>query len=122
MTLELISVLVKVKLCCGSKQLQNANDLQKPKLVSPLHHVTMTVGCDSAQCCLYLRSYLKQPLSGTSQIKVEEGKESMGAGPTLDVTHAASHLILAKTMINPEINRVGCMIPLYGRTVNIGEE
>lgn len=122
MTLELISVLVKVKLCCGSKQLQNANGLQEPKLISPLHHVTMTIGCDLAQCCLYLRSHLKQSLSGTSQIKVEEGKESMGAGLTLDVTHAASLLILAKTMINPEISRVGCMIPLYGGTVNIGEE
>lgn len=121
MTLELMSVLVKVKLCCGSK-LQNANGLQEPKLISPLYHVTMTIGCDSAQCCLYLRSHLKQSLSGTSHIKVEEGKASMGAGLTLDVTHAASHLSLAKTMINPEINRVGCMIPLYVGTVNIGEE
>lgn len=45
-----------------------------------------------------------------------EGEESRGAGPTLNVTHAASHVILAKTMINPEIteiNRMGYMIPFH---------
>lgn len=46
----------------------------------------------------------------------------MKAGPTSDVIHDASHVILAKTMINPEINRVGHMLPLHGGTVNIGEE
>lgn len=84
--------------------------------------MTITVGCGGAPCCLYSGSHLKQPLFGTLQIKVAEGKESMEAGPTLDVTHATSHVILAKTMINPEINRVGHMIPLHGEAENIGEK
>lgn len=65
-----------------------------------------------APCCLYSGYHLKQPLCDILQIKVAESKENMGASPTLDGTHATSHVILAEIIIRPEMNRVGQMIPL----------
>lgn len=69
------------------------------QFISPLYRVTITVIRDSAPFCLLWVS-TATALSGTLQIKVAEG---MGAGSTLDVTYATSHVILAKTLINPQV-------------------
>lgn len=90
-------------LCRGNKQLKILVAYNRQSLFllcTDDHHSWLC-----SVCSLYAGSHLKQPLSGTLQIKVAEGKESMEAGPTVEVTHATSHRILAETMRKPEINR-----------------